>query len=334
MPSRALLIGINDYNSSHAPNLRGCHNDITNVRYILMNYFDFAPENISLLADASATKTRITMRQGWLFSGVQPGDHIVFYFSGHGSHIRDWDGDEEGRNLKDELDELICLYGMDWRNKETYFVDDELGKWTQQLPEGVNLTVILDCCHSGTATREVVPPPGFIPVTRESPIPSDMQPPLGHPVTTFPGGPAQALPWESRPVASRARSEIRFVEPPVDIRARIDERRPMKTRRLLRSVEMNHMLLTACRDDQTSVGDLIGGYYNGAFTYYLCKTIRDVSVQLTYNEIIGYVRQSLLFNGYVQVPQCEGPRADEQIFARGQERIGKSSKSSKAKKSS
>ena len=325
MPNKALLIGINDYNSSYAANLHGCHNDMTNVRHILMNYFDFAPENMSLLADASATKTRIAMRKDWLFSGVQPGDHIVFYFSGHGSHIRDLDGDERELRLKDELDELICLYGFDWWEPETYLVDDELGKWTQQLPGGANLTVILDCCHSGTATREVVSPPWLaIPVMSESPMSSNIQPLLGRPATMFPESPAQALPGESRPAASRARSAIRFVEPPVDVRARIDERRLMETRRLLRSAEMNHMLLTACQDNQTSVDDVIGGYHNGPFTYYLCKTIRDVSAQLTYKELIGYVRQSLLFNGYAQVPQCEGPRADALVFARGQKRIEKS----------
>ena len=44
---------------------------------------------------------------------------ILFHFSGHGSQIRDRDGDE----LKDHLDEIICPHDMDWDG--TYIVDDD-----------------------------------------------------------------------------------------------------------------------------------------------------------------------------------------------------------------
>ena len=52
---------------------------------------------------------------------AQPGDVLVFYYSGHGSQVRDRNGDE----LTDGLDEIICPYDMDW-DRGTYILDDDL----------------------------------------------------------------------------------------------------------------------------------------------------------------------------------------------------------------
>ena len=52
---------------------------------------------------------------------AEAGDVVVFYFSGHGSQIRDRDGDE----LTDQLDEVICPYDMDW-DRRTFILDDDL----------------------------------------------------------------------------------------------------------------------------------------------------------------------------------------------------------------
>jgi hypothetical protein len=37
-----------------------------------------------------------------------------------------------------------------------------------------------------------------------------------------------------------------------------------------------HVLFAGCKDNQTSADAYISGAYNGAFTYYFCKTLRDV----------------------------------------------------------
>ena len=94
------------------------------------------------------------MKNGWkwLLKGAERGDRLVFHFSGHGSQIADIDGDED-----DGADELLCLYGMDWNDPKTYLLDDEIHEWTQQIPAGVAVTFLLDCCHSGTGTRNSRP---------------------------------------------------------------------------------------------------------------------------------------------------------------------------------
>src|SRR5439155_24598931 len=105
------------------------------------------------LLNQKVNKNEVTKQLKWLFKDVGAGDRVVLHFSGHGSYIPDEDGDED-----DHLDELICLYDMDWDNPNSYLKDDDLREWTKDLPKGAILTVILDNCHSGTGTRMIVRP--------------------------------------------------------------------------------------------------------------------------------------------------------------------------------
>ena len=108
MARKALLVGINDYKG--VSDLRGCVNDILDMHFSLRSLFNFQTREIRVLTDSRATKANIIHRLKWLVDGAKPGDFLVFHFSGHGSQIRDRDGDE----LVDHLDELICPYDMDW----------------------------------------------------------------------------------------------------------------------------------------------------------------------------------------------------------------------------
>ncbi len=70
------------------------------------------------------------------------------------------------------------------------------------------------------------------------------------------------------------------------------------------------VLFAGCRDSQTSADAWIGNSYNGAFTYYLCKHIRDTQGQLPRGELIQRLRASLRHTGFSQVPQLECPTAE------------------------
>jgi metacaspase-1 len=130
---------------------------------MLQSRYGFAgPEDIRVLADERATTAGIKTRLAWLIDGSRPGDVLVFHYSGHGSQVRDRNGDE----LDDGLDEIICPYDLDWDDP---FTDDDFAAIVADVPRGVSLTVLLDCCHSGTGLRvmptprqtraRVIPPP-------------------------------------------------------------------------------------------------------------------------------------------------------------------------------
>ena len=145
MSRKALLVGINDYKG--ISDLRGCVNDVTNMRSILKTYLGFQNADIRLLTDSRATKANIITRLNWLVRGAKAGDYLIFHFSGHGSQVRDRDGDE----LSDRMDELLCPYDMNWEGN--YITDDDLRAIFKKLPQGVLLEVFLDSCHSGTGLR-------------------------------------------------------------------------------------------------------------------------------------------------------------------------------------
>lgn len=79
----------------------------------------------------------------WLMQGCQPGDSLVFHFSGHGSQQRNYTGDEI-----DGYDETLCPLDFETQGM---IVDDEINAtMVKPLPHGVRLHAIIDACHSGT----------------------------------------------------------------------------------------------------------------------------------------------------------------------------------------
>lgn len=79
----------------------------------------------------------------WLVSGAKSGDSLFLHYSGHGGHQQDTDGDEA-----DGQDETLIPVDYETAGQ---IVDDELHPiLVQNLPPGVRLTAIMDCCHSGS----------------------------------------------------------------------------------------------------------------------------------------------------------------------------------------
>jgi len=268
MPKRALLIGINDYKSFN--DLRGCINDLKSVRKVLMNYLGFEAEDIRVVVDARATKKNILDRINWLVETSQPGDYLVLHFSGHGSQIRDRDGDE----LVDQLDEIICPYDMDWDG--VFITDDELHCIFKELKDDVHLEVVLDCCHSGTGTRELLPVAG--PVTGNENL---------------------------------EEVRYRYLEPPFDIICRSDVYQELPLRGFgpkSKIAALNHVLWSGCRENQLAADAYIGGRFHGAFTYYFCRHLEATAGGVSRLGLLRRIRASLHHGGFSQIPQLAAPK--------------------------
>jgi hypothetical protein len=146
-PQRALLVGINDYPNPD-DRLEGCVNDVFKMSSTLQQ-IGFDPENIRVLLNERATAAAIRERFAWLLEDPQPGDQRVFFYSGHGAQIPDYNSDE----VVDHSDETFVPYDFDWENKDTHLTDDDFNDLYAQLPYETAFVAFLDCCHSGGMTR-------------------------------------------------------------------------------------------------------------------------------------------------------------------------------------
>lgn len=139
---RALLVGINDY-PNEADRLEGCLNDVFLMSSVLQEC-GFAPASIRVCLNGRATAEGIMERLAWLVDEAGEGDERVFYFSGHGARIPEYGEDyEPDRHL-----ESLVPWDFDW-SPEKAITDDQIYQLYSQLPYGMRLVMIFDCCHSG-----------------------------------------------------------------------------------------------------------------------------------------------------------------------------------------
>jgi len=143
---QALLIGVGDYQSLDQP-LQGIPLDIHTMQETarLLGF-----DKITKLQDKQATLAAITQTLKQFATQVGPNDRVLIYFSGHGYHVPDQNGDED-----DEWDEAWLTYDTQFNDDdkiETLLLDDDVDKLLKQIPSK-NILVILDSCFSGTATK-------------------------------------------------------------------------------------------------------------------------------------------------------------------------------------
>jgi metacaspase-1 len=265
---KALCVGINDY--PYAGNdLNGCVNDAKAWAEMLTKNFKFASADVQLLLDKQATKKNTLDALKKLLAGAKAGDHLVFTNSSHGSYIADKNGDEE------KYDEIVCPYDID----DNEIVDDDFRQLFANLPKGVSLTVILDNCFSGTATRAAVS--DILPGMR---TPDDRRVRFLSPALR--GLPVLENPWKAKP-----KSQVKYPQS-----------------------KMNEVLLSGCSDKEYSYDAYFNGIYHGAMTFYALQAIRLANFQLTYAQLEQRIRN--LIEDYPQHPQLEGKSANKkrQIF--------------------
>jgi hypothetical protein len=136
---KALLIGI-DYISSPNLSLNGCINDVITVRNMLIDAYDYDPNNIIILRDDTAdfnpTRENILEQMNLLVSNSGNLEEIWFHYSGHGSQLRDQNS---------ELKEIIIPSNY---NEDGVIMDSEILDIIKNIK--CRTIMIFDCCHSGS----------------------------------------------------------------------------------------------------------------------------------------------------------------------------------------
>lgn len=140
---RALVIGINDY--AHKP-LRGCVGDAQAMAVLLRERFGFDDANITLLLNADASLAAVEREKARLLEETKADDMVFFFYAGHGTVFEQSDGTEASGSGT-----TFCL--SEEPREDMY--DEDFGEWLDALAKRTDhVVLIIDCCHSGTISRD------------------------------------------------------------------------------------------------------------------------------------------------------------------------------------
>lgn len=163
VPRLALLVGVNQYaHLNSGEQLDGCSNDVAAMRTLLIERFQFRPDQIVTLIDRQATGDAIREALARLAQQIQrlpadsPKAQVVFHFSGHGSQVKD-QADGADRDEVDGLDETLVPHDARKQGGSEDLRDDELFEFVEKICGDGRATMwlVLDCCHSGSGARGV-----------------------------------------------------------------------------------------------------------------------------------------------------------------------------------
>ncbi|MFB2895675.1 caspase family protein [Aerosakkonemataceae cyanobacterium BLCC-F50] len=276
----ALLIGIDFYFPYTSPegtykNLQGCVRDINHVETYLKDTFNLTPNQIfKLTASASEnpqqpkeppellpTYKNIVAKFQEVTAIAQPQDQVYIHYSGHGGRAK-----TIYENLKGAfgLDEGLVPTDIGLPNSR-YLRDLELAKLLEEMvAKGLVVTIVLDSCHSGGATREMsddrVRGCTF---TDNTPRPTDS---LVASVDKL------IQNWQTLSVNSRNIKVVNGLLPE----------------------PKGYTLIAACRDNELAYEDVFEGTErNGALTYFLLQELRksgrEVGAKVLFDRISNLV---------------------------------------------
>ncbi len=153
MPTkRALIVGVNKYSNLDAESqLAGCVNDAKLIKSVLIDHFGFSESDVRELHDEAAGQKQILAEMERLVDDAQMDDIVVFHFSGHGMRRR-------ARTLDEGIGKdcgIMPSDGGDYPNPSLSIYDNVINEWLGRLSNKTRyITLIFDCCFSGTVTRD------------------------------------------------------------------------------------------------------------------------------------------------------------------------------------
>ncbi|UZJ54715.1 hypothetical protein CBS101457_004035 [Exobasidium rhododendri] len=291
---KALLIGCN-YIGTRSE-LRGCINDVHNVQQFLRQRAGYKDDDMVVLTDDARDPRSIPTRQNmtaamhWLVSGASPGDALFFHYSGHGGQAKATQGDED-----DGMNETILPVDFQVAGQ---MEDDELHMiMVRPLPVGCRLTALFDSCHSGTALDlpYVYSTSGKI---KEPNIAMGFGKGIAGAAMDYARGDVMGMAKDLFSTFKTATSN----------------NGAEKITRETRSSGADVVMLSGCKDSQTSADATEAGRATGAMSWAFIKVMTELN-QLSYQALLCSTRD-LLAQKYSQKPQlsCSHPIDMELLF--------------------
>jgi metacaspase-1 len=290
---KSLFIGINYFNSKSE--LRGCINDVKNIKQFVVSNFNFPTDSdhMRTLVDDDPTnmptRANILSSMKWLVQNAKSGDSLFLHYSGHGGSQKDTNSDEE-----DGMDET--LIPVDYEKTGIIVDNDLFDILVANLPKGVRLTCIMDCCHSGSIldlpytygldSNNNITEKDNRKALIQAAIKAGMLFVQGNKkAALMTGVQAIALHFKNRKNNNNSNgggSDDKDVT--------------------VKNVVADIIQFSGCRDNQTSADATIGGEATGAMSWSFIEAFSQNGPNQTYVQLLGNIRKQL--NGkYSQVPQ-------------------------------
>lgn len=280
---KALFVGINYIGTSNQ--LNGCINDCHNVKQFLLSQ-GFSESDMVVLTDDARSQRQVPTRQNildaiqWLVKGASANDSLFFHYSGHGGQTKDTNGDEY-----DGYDEVI--YPLDFETNG--FIDDDTlhELMVAPLPKGTRLTALFDSCHSGSvldlpyvySTKGVLKEPNMLEEAGSGLLDTFKAYSKGDQKAMF-----KSITGVFKTVMNKDSSE-----------------KAQELAKQTKTAPCDAILLSGCKDDQTSADAKEGGQSTGAMSYAFIKVMLANPDQ-SYLSLLQNMRE-ILQEKYSQKPQ-------------------------------
>jgi hypothetical protein len=282
----AVLVGINHYAGYirhmgrvvplRRHKLYGCVNDVNSIFDLLIQKFGFVADNIQELTDERAIQSAILDALIDMVDSAAPGDHLLFYFSGHGSlYRRKPPGDDP--KAEEPVFEILCPYDMDW-DQEIFISKENLKDIVNRLPDGTAIEIVLDACCAG----------GMRDVGRQFPA-------------------LMRMPLLGGYMDSSLSGRSRFLVPPADVASRIVSARGdtaiPRIMSTLGSDGPKRCIIWASSNEHELSEEFIPrhGREHGAFTYFLSAALEAMPTAQRAT-VLESVRESLKKERFRQIP--------------------------------
>ena len=272
----ALLVGIDKY-PSPVPQLQGCVNDVMAVKEYLEGRVtsDEFQLNLRILTDQEATRQAIVDGFQQHLCQATSNDVAFFYYSGHGSQEL---APEDFWPLEpDHLDETLVCWdsrkegGWDLADKELAYL---ISKVAQKNP---HITIIMDCCHSGSGTRD----------------------------------PLQETAVRRVPTDKRLRPLESFIFSPEEVGSLSTSRSLKDNPSGWDLPKGRHIFLAGCRDNEEAKEFYGEGQHRGAFCYFLMDTLKKANGSLTYRDLFKRANAIVRSKVTAQSPQLEATHLED-----------------------
>lgn len=305
-----LIVGNNSYPNFPANmQLNGCERDAQLLQETLETVFKIPGANMKTLLGKEATRQGIQNGLDWLLGQSKPGDSLLFYYSGHGSQVKDENGDEA-----DGLDETLCPYDFaftDGYNGKNAFVDDEIQTVLAEKAKNREFVAVYDCCHSGTGLRSLFSQKNQRKVRYLYPT-APASPP-SRPAST--GGTRSILggDYVDPPKQDAGKPQMDFIQT-----RRLSEDlsldKPAKESSATGTTGLDNVVLMAAARDQELAAESVGKLreddlpeVHGIFTLELCRLLlqHPDPTKITYGDLRQNLSRPIVQGGNIQNPQVE-----------------------------